>query len=112
MSEQINDELLIEQLKESMERLDFVEWDRYVTGEWDEHNDYVIAYGWIERESDAYKDYVELITWSKGDNVMFTTSSSKYTEEIYRLLYGEEPDDHNDCKRIENAVDIDNAIEL
>ena len=111
MSEQVNDELLIQQLKEPMQRLGFVEWDRYVTGEWDEHNDYVIAYGWIDR-SDEYKDYVELITWSNGDNVMFTTSSSEYTEKIHRRLYAEEPDKHNDCKRIENTLDIDNVVEL
>jgi len=111
MSKQVNGELLVGQLEESMERLDFVQWDRYAAGEWDEHADYVIAYGWIDRD-DGYKDYVELLTWSEGDNVMFTTSSAEYTEEIYRRLYGEEPDDHSDCKRIENAVDIDNVVEL
>ena len=95
-----------------MEHLEFVEWDRYTTGAWNADVDYITVYGWIDRENDDYKDYVQLMMWSNNDNIMFNTSSAKYTEQIYEILFDEPLDEHNDCKRVENAVEIDNVVEL
>jgi len=103
---------MIEQLKGPMADLPFVEWDRYTTGAWDDTHDYVKAYGWIEREDDDYKDYVILTTWSGTDTLNFVTSSSEYTEQIHEILFDESLDGHDECQRIEDAVDIPNVVSL
>lgn len=98
-----------------LERLDMVEWDRFVVGE-DYHGEkHINVYGWIERTEDEYKDFVILRFWPDLDEdgiVGFTTSSDRHTEEIFRRLFGREPDDHNDCRRVEHTFDVENAIEL
>ena len=102
---------MIEQLKEPMADLPFVEWDRYVTGQWDADHDYVKAYGWIDRD-DGYKDFVILTTWSDTNQINFTTSSSEHTERIHELLFDESPENHHGCQRIEDAVDIPNMVSI
>ena len=102
---------LIEQLKPHMKALEFVEWDRYTVGAWNSDVDHITAYGWIER-GDNYKDYIQLETWSGTDNIAFTTSSSEYSEQIHKTLFDEPVDEHNECQRVENALDIDNVVEL
>jgi len=98
-----------------LSRLHMVEWDRFVVGE--ENNlvgAYIKVYGWIDREDDAYKDFVIVQFWpNTEDNIVgYTTSSDEYTEDIYRLIYGSEPDDHNPCQRVEDTFDISNAVHL
>lgn len=104
-----------EMIEDLLSRLDMVDWDRFVTGE-DYHGDrYVNVYGWIDRETDEYKDFVLLRCWpGLGENgiIGFTTSSDRHTKEIHRRLFGEKPDDHNDCQRVEHTFDVENAIEL
>lgn len=103
-------ERILEDLEEDLEALDFVEWDRWTGGEWSEGHEYVTVYGWIDRD-DEYKDFVEIIGWDDG-GVYFTTSSAEYTEEIYQVLFDEPLDEHNDCRRVENVLDIENMIEV
>ena len=102
---------LIEQLKPHMEALEFVEWDRYTVGPWNDEVDHISAYGWIDRDGE-YKDYVQLETWTRTENIMFTTSSSEYSEQIHEILFDEPVEEHNECQRVENALDIDNVVEL
>ena len=102
---------LIEKVKPHMEALDFVEWDRYTVGPWDENTESVTVYGWIDRK-DLYKDYVQLTMWEGTDNVWFTTSSAEYTEEIYETLFDKPLENHQECQRVEDAVDLDNVVEL
>lgn len=70
-----------------------VMWDRFSVGE---TGAFVSVFGWIEREQDSYKDYVELCFWeNKPDGI--STSSAKYSKEFAdRLDFG-----HSDCKRVE-----------
>ncbi len=42
----------------------------------------------------------------------FTTSSDEWTEEIHERMFGDRPDEHNECQRVEHAFDIPNAVEL
>lgn len=93
-----------------LERLDFVEWDRFTTGEWFGGQRYFSVYGWIGRDDD-YKDFALLIMWPESEIVYPLTSSDKWSEEIHRQLWGED-DGHNDCRRVEETFDIPNAIEL
>jgi len=109
MSEQINAEMLLTDLESDLESMPFVNWDRFTTGDWGDY-DYVQVYGWIERE-DNYKDFVLVILWENGER-FFTTSSEKYTEDIFKVLFDEPLDEHNDCKRVENYLNIPNMIEL
>lgn len=44
-----------EWIEETLDRLPFVTWDRYV-----EFETLIRVYGWIEREEDEYKDFVLL----------------------------------------------------
>lgn len=98
-----------------LSRLDMVEWDRFVVGnQEDGWGLYISVYGWIEREDDDYKDYVQVEFYPETDrNLMgFTTSSERWTDEIYRRMFDAEPKDHNGCRRVEENFDIPNAIQL
>ena len=84
-----------------LERLDFVNWDRYF-GE----GENLIFFGWIDRE-DSYKDFVVLDFSVRP--VWFATSSKEYSEKIGEIL---EHRSHSDCNRIEYSFDIENVIKL
>lgn len=91
---------------------EFVEWDRYtraVIGE----DLRIDVYGWIEREHDEYKDFVLLCLWPDEKDYEFTTSSARYSEDLYRMWEGTESlDDHSTCRRVEDGFDISNATTL
>lgn len=97
-------------VKKDLEKLEFVQWDRYTEAE----NDLNI-YGWIKR-GDSYKDFVLLTYQSINDTNQYRlsayTSSSKYSHKISELLF-ENTESHVDCKRVENVFgDIKNVIKL
>jgi len=109
MSQEITGELLLTELKEDLESMPFAQWDRFTTGEWGD-NEYVQVYGWIDRK-DAYKDFVLVILWDNGQG-FFTTSSTEYTEDIFQVLFDDSLDEHNDCQRVEDYLNIENKVEL
>lgn len=91
-----------------LNKLPMVTWDRYAGTD----GNYV-AYGWIEREQDNYKDFVVIDfvfnddeTWSYN----FCTSSAKYSEQIHNLL--EMTGEHSPCVRIEATFDDVKAVRL
>lgn len=94
-----------------LERFYFVMWDRYVFNK--ESNEYSI-YGWIDREKDNYKDFVELCyspdlpqkDYKRWD---FNTSSVLRHNQICEIL---KISDSNHCIRIEKTFDIENVIKL
>lgn len=94
----------------------FVEWDRFTIFE---HPDVdgevgVTAYGWIDRD-DEYKDFAVFTAWTAAKEVQsFTTSSAEYSEELYERLTGEEPEGtgHNECRRVEDTFNVENASTL
>ena len=98
-----------------LERVDFVEWDRYTVMNHDNGKQSIDVYGWIDRP-DEYKDFV----WTRfypddepDPTLEYTTSSDEYSKELTRIWFGEDAvSDHNPCRRVENTFDIDNAIEL
>ena len=88
-----------------------VEWDRFVVRERDGYQS-IDVYGWIDRE-DEYKDFVWSRFWPANEALEFTTSSDEYSEYLQAEWFGEDTlDDHNPCRRVEHAFDIDNAVEL
>lgn len=89
-----------EKIEETLKKFDFVNWDRYFTC-----NCGLSVFGWIERE-DEYKDFV--ILDFIGEEITFATSSKKYSEKIAGLLNQE----HSDCQRVEDFLDIDNVVKL
>jgi len=104
-----------EMIEDILGRLDMVEWDRFVEGDDpDAHGKYINVYGWIEREEDEYKDFVMVRFFPQTENNLmgFTTSSDEWTEEIHERMFGDKPDEHNECQRVEHAFDVPNAIEL
>lgn len=105
----------IELIEDILSRLDMVSWDRFVNAsDPNTIGDYVNVYGWVDRDTDEYKDFV-LVRFMPDYNptlIAFTTSSDRYTEEIYRRIYGEEPEEHVDCQRVEDHFDVPNAIRL
>lgn len=100
---------MIERHADVLNRLPFVCWDRYVEipdGDLD-------VYGWIDRE-DGRADFV-ILTFAEADPdfVGFTTSSSEHSEEIGRLIHGEDDAEHYPCQRVEHAgVEIENVVRL
>lgn len=95
-------------ITKTLNDLPFVEWGRFYEAA--EH-EYVI-FGWIEREDDDYKDYVQTQFWmeSAGEyGYTYSTSSAEYTEKIADILGV----NHADCNRVENHFEgVDNAINL
>lgn len=93
--------------------LPFVKWDRFTVDE--EENDYIF-YGWIDREQDAYKDFVVLKIWlpdweDRVEVLSFVTSSAKYSQQISDLLFGES-ETHNECQRVEDTFKNTNVVQL
>lgn len=87
--------------------LDFVQWDRYYP-----IRDSTAFYGWINRDKDQYKDFVLVILDTSNKRIIEShTSSAKYSEEIVKILFGNNRG-HNECQRVEDKLAIDNKIEL
>jgi hypothetical protein len=93
-----------EWIKGNLEKLDFVEWDRYFhtkTG--------LVFYGWITRKEDPYKDFLVLELNTRQNMVVrYDTSSEKYTAEIADRLGL----NHSECIRVEESFNIHNSKPL
>lgn len=90
-----------------MRALDFVRWDRFA-GDATQ----LVVYGWIDR-TDGRCDFVLLDCVPEG--VGFVTSSSEWTAEINRRLYGDGGEGHNSCVRVEEhpaSAPLPNVIRL
>ncbi len=92
--------------------LSFVNWDRFV-----DCGRTIVAFGWIDREKDNYKDFVSVEISSRG-YLEFTTSSAKYSEiisDIYVKSGRLPPGTHEPCQRVEDnqeLVGIKNVVRL
>lgn len=89
-----------------LEKFHFVKWDRYIDG-----GRYMHFYGWIDREKDAYKDFLLLTLWRDDMAWEFTTSSAAYDDEI-KLIFNMSEGAGNKCQRVEHLLDIPNAIRI
>lgn len=98
-----------EWIESKLSSLEFVEWDRFTTGEW--NGLCVSVYGWIDRPDD-HEDFVLVIFWPEEEELYFTTSAADYSTEIYQHLVGVNPGEHDRCHRVEDAFDIPNSIGL
>lgn len=96
-------------IEQQLAKLPFVQWDRFTRADFDGAP--VILYGWIERELDAYKDFVLLELDPLGEVQAVTTSSAKHSAEISKILFGDE-EDHNECVRVEEWFKIPNSIKI
>src|SRR5687767_13844451 len=78
----------------TLQELPMVTWDRFVA-----YSRNWVAYGWIDRERDAYKDFVavEFAFGPTGVDVWFVTSSAAHTDEISERL-GIPNDEHGKCQ--------------
>jgi len=94
-----------------LDDVEFVEWDRFTISDWFGQQQHVTVYGWIDRD-DEYKDFVLVVFWPEIEQFYFTTSSKEYTKEVYERLVGESPKHHNECNRVEDTFNVENAIEL
>jgi len=92
--------------------LPFVNWDRFV-----DCGRIVVAFGWIDREKDNYKDFV-CVEVSQRGYVQFTTSSAKYSETISDIYvkHGRlSPGTHEPCQRIEGdgqLAEVENVVRI
>ena len=94
-------------VEDILDTLPMVEWDRFIEGD-----ESVTVYGWIER-ADEYKDYIQIQIAPADEWVSFTTSSKEHSAEIHGLLFGEDPPNaHNECQRVENHFDVEQAVTL
>ena len=97
-----------------LERFTFVKWDRFtkIIATNLENARVVTCYGWIDREEDAYKDFVVIALVIDRREVHFVMSSSaKYSERITEIC-NRNKEFHNKCIRIEDAFEISNSIKL
>ena len=84
--------------------LPFVNWDRFV-----DCGRTVVAFGWIDRDEDSYKDFVCVEVSLRG-YVDFTTSSARYSETISDIYVrrGRLPSGtHEPCQRIEDSEQLE-----
>lgn len=103
-------EQILEEIDAFLADLDMVEWDRWIAGEWFGDLPYVAIYGWIDR-ADAHEDFVVVLRFASGA-LTYYTSSAEYSDEIGEVLCDDSPTDHNECRRVEDVLDIDNVVEL
>lgn len=96
-------------VKENLEMLPFVKWDRF-TYLYSKGSNGICIYGWIDREKDAYKDFITMDIYEDGD-VNYMTSSSEWSLKIFKIL-NDSGLGHQNCKRIEDFFNVDNAIKL
>jgi hypothetical protein len=96
-----------------LESLEMVQWDRFVRAEDDRLGVYYDIYGWIDRDEDAYKDFILLRVFPETDENlrMFTTSSDDYHDEINEILFGD-TSESNHCQRVEHTFDVANVVEI
>lgn len=87
-----------------LEKLDFVNWDRFVNPAESEY----FFYGWIRRD-DGYNDFV-VLSYYQGQ-WWYITSSASMTHELARVIDGTEGD-HCPCQRVEGSFDIPNMIRI
>lgn len=100
-----------EWIADRLEAVPVVEWDRFTVGKINEKQ-VVNIYGWIDRE-DEYKDFVWTRFWPDVKQLEFMTSSEEFSDYLHVEWFGEESlDDHNPCRRVEHAFDVENAVEL
>lgn len=83
-------------IAEICNRLTFVKWDRFAGA--GENDDRVDIYGWIDR-LDTHSDFVVL--QFIGTGVGYCTSSAEYTNEINRLIFGNDATPEFACERVE-----------
>lgn len=95
-----------------MDSLPFVRWDRFISHPSGKTGATMyVFYGWIKREKDAYKDFVLLQYRDLDEWVNYMTSSAEYSEEIGKILCGEDFE-HNPCLRVENYFTVENSIKI
>lgn len=97
-------------VKRWLGKFPFVQWDRFVYVD-DGPRIGICAYGWIDRKNDAYKDFFCLDIYTNGE-VLYITSSKKYSLQICKIITGGDGKGHTNCKRIEDHFDIPNCIKL
>ena len=97
---------------EMLEKFYFVRWDRYIKVP--DRDEYAF-YGWIDREKDAYKDFILLEYRPTGLHTyywLYTTSSAERDAEIEMLVDGTEGKGIP-CQRTEYLLpELSNAIHL
>lgn len=89
--------------------LEHVTWDRFTND-----GDGWVIYGWIDRENDAYKDFIT-VQFDFDDDMggygySFVTSSAKYSEYFHKML--EITDEHASCVRAESTFENLNTVKL
>lgn len=106
-------------VEDVMTDLPFVDWDRGTEWTYEDGLKAMSIYGWIQREKDDYKDFVNIAIFEKEDvekaKIEFWgTSSEKYSEEIHKRLFPEDDLDemHNECFRLEDRFNVENLIKL
>lgn len=96
----------LKQIADALNTFPEVTWDRYM----DDGQDF-IAYGWIEREQDSYKDFMVLVIDDVDFSYWYITSSAKYSQAFHNRI-NEDPAGHNKCRRIEHMFPDVKAIRL
>jgi len=103
--------------KGALEEFGFVKWDRFMCSKPANGPHALVCYGWIDRKADSYKDFVLIGLILDSRRVVYVSSSSpEYNEEIgalcTKLSKGEAPTHAKQCIRIEDWLDVSNAIKL
>lgn len=103
--------------KNALESFSFVKWDRFICSKPPNGPHSIVCYGWIDRDTDAYKDFVLIGLVLDTKRAIYVSSSSlKYNDEIGKLctvLSNEKaPTYTKKCIRIEDWLEVSNAIKL
>jgi len=87
-------------MQNQLQKLDFVEWDRFTEFK-DENGQRVTrVFGWIDRP-DEHEDFVQLEFLESGREIIcLGTSSKRYSQKIAEILPG--GDEHVECQRVED----------
>ena len=90
----------------------FVKWDRFIRTKMQNGPHMLTCYGWIDREGDAYKDFlvIDLVLDDRRVNYV-VSSSAKYNLQISELC-GYDAELSKNCVRVESEFDVQNMVKL
>lgn len=96
-----------EWIEKVLESLPFVKWDRFIAKLAFKE---IIVYGWIDRDKDAYKDFIVLKMNTHRKTVSYVTSTVEWHGAIEQRLFRRS--NPPKCVRVEEYFKVENSIKL
>jgi hypothetical protein len=107
---------LREWCEKALSSFDFVRWDRFICTKTRNGPHVVTCYGWIDRKTDSYKDFLVVSLVLDSREALYSISSSAENNdrisELCARLSGFEKSANKQCIRVEDCFSIPNMVKI